>query len=87
MSLLRSGLTAVRATGVEMWMSHFTALLARACETAGQIEEGLSLFDEALQIVDKTGERWFAAELNRHKASWCCGKGIPWPPRNYIAKP
>jgi predicted negative regulator of RcsB-dependent stress response len=27
----------------------------------------LSLTDEALQIVERTGERWFAAELNRHK--------------------
>jgi predicted ATPase len=33
----------------------------------GQIEEGLTLLDEALQIVERTGERWFAAELNRHK--------------------
>ena len=23
--------------------------------------------DDALRIVDRTGERWFAAELNRHK--------------------
>jgi predicted ATPase len=23
--------------------------------------------DDALQIVERTGERWFAAELNRHK--------------------
>jgi predicted ATPase len=28
----------------------------------------LALFwDEALQIVERTGERWLAAELNRHK--------------------
>ena len=25
------------------------------------------LFDEALQIIERTGERWYAAELNRHK--------------------
>jgi predicted ATPase len=27
----------------------------------------LILLDDALQIVERTGERWFAAELNRHK--------------------
>jgi predicted ATPase len=48
-------------------MPHHTALLARACEIAGQVEEGLALLDDALQIVERTGERWFAAELNRHK--------------------
>ena len=43
------------------------ALLAGACEIAGQVEEALALLDDALQIVERTGERWFAAELNRHK--------------------
>jgi predicted ATPase len=27
----------------------------------------LTLLDEALQIVERTEERWFTAELNRHK--------------------
>ena len=46
---------------------HNIALLARACEIAGQIEEAMTLLDDALQIVERTGERWFTAELNRHK--------------------
>jgi class 3 adenylate cyclase/predicted ATPase len=66
-SLMRAGSTAHSATGAELLVPHHTALLARACEIAGQIEEGLVLLDEALQIVERTGERWFAAELNRHK--------------------
>ena len=48
-------------------MPHYIALLARASEIAGQVEEALALLDEALQIVERTGERWFEAELNRHK--------------------
>jgi predicted ATPase len=48
-------------------MPYHIALLARACEIAGQIEEALTQFDEALQIVERTGERWFAAELHRHR--------------------
>jgi predicted ATPase len=64
-SLLRSGLAASRPTGA--WRPHNIALLAAACEIARQIDEALSLMDEALQIVEGTGERWFAAELNRRK--------------------
>jgi predicted ATPase len=39
----------------------------RRCEIAGQIEEGLTLLHDALQIGERTGGRWPAAELNRHK--------------------
>ncbi len=66
-SLLRSGLTAFRNTGAKMWTTYYTALLARAYEIAGQIEDGLTVSNDALQIVEGTGERWFAAELNRYK--------------------
>jgi predicted ATPase len=66
-SLLRSGSIAYRGTGAELWMPRFLALLAAASGIAGQIDEALSLIDEALQIVERTGERWFAAELNRCK--------------------
>jgi predicted ATPase len=66
-SLLRSGWAAYRATGTDMWTPYNSALLASACEIAGQIEESLTLLDDALQIVERTGQRWFAAELNRHK--------------------
>jgi predicted ATPase len=74
-SLLRSGSVAYRATGAEVWVPHYIALLAGACEIAGQIEEGLTLLDEALQIVERTGERWFAAELNRHKGQLLLRQG------------
>jgi predicted ATPase len=66
-SLLRQGLSAFRATGAQAWVPYIIALLARACEIAGQVEESLTLLDEALRMVDRTGERWFEAELNRHK--------------------
>jgi predicted ATPase len=66
-SLLRSGSAAYCATGAGLWMPHYIAFMAGACEIEGQIEEAASLLDDALQIVERTGERWFAAELNRHK--------------------
>jgi predicted ATPase len=66
-SLLRSGSAAYRAAGAETGMPYFLALLAQAYEIGGQIEEAVAQLDDALQIADRTGARWFAAELNRHK--------------------
>ena len=56
-------------------MPHFFALLAGAYEIAGQVEEAAALFDHALQIVERTGQRWFAAELYRHKGQLLLRQG------------
>jgi predicted ATPase len=70
-------LAAHRATGAELWMPHFLALLAEACEIAGEIEEGLTLLDDALGLAERTGARWFAAELNRQKGRLLLRQGQP----------
>jgi predicted ATPase len=75
MSLLRNGSAAYRATGARVWMPHWLPLLAAACEIAGQVEETVTQLDDALQIVERTGERWFAAELNRHKGQLLLRQG------------
>jgi class 3 adenylate cyclase/predicted ATPase len=74
-ALLRSGSAAYRATGAEVWMTQILALVARASEIAGQIEESLALLNEALQMAERTGERWFLAELNRHKGQLLLRQG------------
>jgi predicted ATPase len=74
-SLLRIGSVAYRATGSEAWTPQIIALLATACDIAGQFEEALTLLDDALQIVERTGERWFAAELNRRKGQLLLRQG------------
>jgi predicted ATPase len=74
-SLLRSGSTAYRATGAEAWVTYYIALQARACEIAGQIEESSTLLEEALQIVERTGERWSEAELHRYKGQLLLRQG------------
>jgi predicted ATPase len=74
-SLLRSGSSAYRSTGAEPWMHYVFALLARAYEITGQVEEAVTQLDEALQIVERTGERWFAAELHRHKGQLLLRQG------------
>jgi predicted ATPase len=66
-SLLRRGLDAFRLTWTKVHVPYFTALLATACDIAGRIEEASTLLDDALQMTDRTGERWFAAEPIRYK--------------------
>jgi predicted ATPase len=66
-SLLRAGASAYRATGAAAWAPFYTDLLARASEITGEIDKSLTLLEDALQIVETTGERWFEADLIRHK--------------------
>jgi predicted ATPase len=66
-TLLRSGTTGYRSSGAELLVPHYFALLAAAHKIAGKVEDGLTLLEDSLQRVERTGERWFAAELNRQK--------------------
>jgi predicted ATPase len=67
MALLRRGAAAFRATGTLNGAPWFFSLQAEACEIAEQFEEASTLLDEALGLVERTGERWYAAEINRRK--------------------
>jgi predicted ATPase len=58
-----------------MFMPHYIALLAGACEIAGQIKEAVTQLNDALQITERTGERWLAAELHRHKGQLLLRQG------------
>ena len=58
-------------------MPLYIALLARACEIAGKIEEGATRLDHALQLVERTGERWCAAELDRQRGQLLLRQGHP----------
>src|SRR5262249_25420230 len=64
---MRQGLAAHRATGAGIVEPYFLALLAEAYGKGGQVEEGLSVLTEALAVVNKTGERFYEAELYRLK--------------------
>ena len=66
-SLLRNGSSTYNATGAETRISYHIALLAQAYENAGRADEALSALNHALQIAAGIGERWFTAELYRHK--------------------
>jgi len=73
-SLLRSG-SAGSLAAAAVWAPHHITLLAKASEIAGQIDDGLSLLDDGLQIVERTGERLLEAELNRHKGQLLLRQG------------
>ncbi len=76
-SLLRSGASAYSATGAETRISYHAALLAEACEIAGEVEEALSLLENAVEVAERIGERWFAAELCRRKGQLMLQLGDP----------
>jgi len=63
---MRQGIAAWQALGVEQLGQPFV-LLAEVCGKAGQTEEGLHLLASALAEVQKSGERWWEAELYRIK--------------------
>jgi adenylate cyclase len=64
---LQRGLVALRETGAEMTRPHFLTLLAEMQGQVGQVEEGLAILTEALDITAMTSERWFEAETYRLK--------------------
>jgi len=46
---------------------HHFGLLARACAIAGQVDEAVTMLEDALRIAERTGERWLTPELHSHK--------------------
>jgi predicted ATPase len=64
---IHEGMVACRGLGSEEARSYSLALLAEACGSAGQSEEGLNALTEALDFVEKTGARVCEAEIYRLK--------------------
>jgi TOMM system kinase/cyclase fusion protein len=64
---MHQGLTAHRATGARLALSHFLALLSEAYGKVGQAEKGLAILAEGLAVVRNTGERFYEVEIYRLK--------------------
>jgi len=62
---MRQGLSSYQARGSEFFRPYFLALLAMVCGKVGQAEHGLTALAEALAVMERTGERWWEAELYR----------------------
>ena len=61
------GLKFMRAAGAELARTHFLGLLAESYGRGGKRKEALASLGEAFMLVDKTGERFYEAELYRLK--------------------
>jgi class 3 adenylate cyclase/predicted ATPase len=70
LAFVRQGIAAKNAQGSALNQPFFLSLLAESCERAGKAEEALLLLAEAFAIVERTGERWFEAELYRLRGDW-----------------
>ena len=64
---IRQGLAAWRATGAGAALPWFLALLAEACGTVGQLDEGFRALEEALAAVQHNEEHHYEAEVYRLK--------------------
>ena len=64
---MREGMSALNATGAKLAQPYHLAVLAQAYGKSGQPHEGLALLDQALAAGDKTGERYYEAQLYRLK--------------------
>jgi predicted ATPase len=62
---LRHGLDTLRATGAELRLPFYYALLAEVCGLAGQVGEALAHIANGLAFQSKNGETWSAPELHR----------------------
>lgn len=66
---IRQGLKAWQATGAALTVPAYLATLAAAYGQEGQWEEALALVQEALALVQDSGERFWEAELYRLKGA------------------
>lgn len=64
---MHQGLAASLATGARVWQPYCLGLLAEAYGQSGHPEAGLPLLDEALAVMEHTGDRSYGAELYRLK--------------------
>ena len=73
---MRRGLAAKQATGAELKVPYYLGLMAALSgETAKT--DAMPLFADALDRVERTGERWFEAELHRLKGEVLLGGSEP----------
>jgi len=68
---MRKGLTTYQTIGSEDLRSMMLAQLAEALGLAGQAKKGQEVLTEALAFVERTGERFYEAEIYRIRGELC----------------
>jgi predicted ATPase len=74
---LRRGLDAYRALGSGLACPWFLALLAETYHQLGRFAEGLHALDEALATAERSGERFYLAELLRLRGELTLARSGP----------
>jgi predicted ATPase len=74
---MHQGLAAKRSGGAEFMVPYYLGLLADAYRQVGRAPDALPLLTDALDRVERTGERWFEAELHRLNAEVLIAVGPP----------
>jgi predicted ATPase len=76
-TLMRQGVTDVRATGTRVSLPQYLPVLAEASGTLGQVDAGVSMVTEALEVAEQTGVRWYEAETYRIKGTVLLHQAVP----------
>ena len=66
---MRHGLTDFRATSAEALVPYFLSLLAEGYASLGQVEAGLAVLQEGWEVMERTGEHAYRAEMCRLKGT------------------
>ena len=64
---VKQAIESLNAQGVKIPRTHYLAGMGKLFWTAGRREEGLADIEEALALVERTGERYYEAEILRIK--------------------
>ena len=64
---MRQHLAELRAAGFEVAAAYHLALIATALGKCGRFDEALRTIEESFQIIDRTGQRHYEAEVHRLK--------------------
>ena len=65
MRSVQAGVEEWQATGAEYMMTYFLSLIAVAKINAGEVQDALSLLENSIQRIERSGERWLEAEVHR----------------------
>ena len=73
LQMMREGTEAFVALGATALRPWFRGRMAILSSAIGEVRQGIDLLDEALAEIDRTGQRWCQAELQRFKAELQAG--------------
>jgi predicted ATPase len=72
---MEAGLAAYRKTGASLALPWFLGLFAEAQQVAGRSDAAAQSLKDALAMVERTGERFYAADLHRLRGAFAAERG------------